>query len=82
MALHPETVDLSQLPPRDEELVGIGARIHPLDSTPEFGRETMEYAVDIAIKEVRHRLANRQMYAGHGNCLKEGLWREPKTLEP
>lgn len=76
MALHPQTVDLSLLPPRDEQPVGVGFRIHPLDSTPEFGRDTIEKAVEVAVKEVHHRLKNRQEYMGHGNSLREGLWKK------
>jgi creatinine amidohydrolase len=76
MALHPEAVDLSLLPPRDEQPVGVNFRIHPSDSTPEFGKETIEKAVEAAIKEVHHRLKNRQQYLGHGNSLREGLWKK------
>ncbi|MDO8588690.1 MAG: creatininase family protein [Armatimonadota bacterium] len=75
MALHPETVDLNLLPPRGEPIVGTGWRIDPHDSTAEFGRETIEKAVDVAIREVRHRLEHREMYAAHGYGLREGLWK-------
>jgi len=78
MALHPQTVDLTLLPPRGEPLIGVGFRIDPRDSTAEFGRETIESAVDRATKEVHHRLENRQLYIGHGCGLKERLWeKEP-----
>ncbi|MBN1670208.1 MAG: creatininase family protein [Kiritimatiellae bacterium] len=73
MALHPDTVDLSLLPPKGGELIGCGGKLAPQDATPEFGRETMEAAAEVAIREVRHRLANKKMYWGHGVCLREGL---------
>lgn len=75
MALHPETVDLSLLPPKGEKLIGIGGRMAPQDATAEFGRETLEAAAEIAVREVKHRLEHKEMYHGHGNGLREGLWR-------
>ena len=76
MALHPETVDLGLLPPRGEKPVGAGGKMSPLDATAEFGRETIEAAVERAVNEVRHRLENRLQYRGNGLSLREGLWRE------
>ena len=76
MWLHPETVDLGALPPRGEKLVGIGGRIDPHDATAAFGRETLEYAAENIIQEVRHRLEHREAYEGHGASLQEGLWRK------
>ena len=76
MALHPRTVDLSRLGPRDEKPIGVGCRRHPLDSTPEFGRETIAAAVETATREVRHRLDHPERYQSHGLSLSEGLWRE------
>lgn len=29
----------------------------------------------VALREVRHRLDNPHLYRGHGNSLREGLWR-------
>ena len=78
MALHPETVDLGKVPPKGEKLIGAGGRMHPADSTAEFGRETLEAAVEITLKEVAHRLEHKEMYYGHGVCLEEGLWRKDK----
>ena len=76
MALHRETVDIPILPPKGEKLVGGGGRMAPQDANAEFGLETMEAAVDIVVKEVKHRLENRQTYFGHGTSLLEGLWRK------
>jgi len=76
MALHPETVDLGLLPPKGEKLVGVGGRMAPQDATANFGRRTIESAVEVAVHEVKHRLANQSMYRGHGTCLQEGLWRK------
>ena len=76
MHLHPDTVDLSTLPPKGEKLIGAGGSIAPQDATAEFGRETFEAAADAVIREVKHRLANRGKYFGHGTALSEGLWRD------
>ena len=75
MALHPETVDLNMLPPKGETLIGVGGTMPPQDATAAFGRETLEAAAEIAVKEVQHRLDHPMLYRGHGNGLREGLWR-------
>ena len=75
LAVHPETVDLGVLPPKGEKLVGAGGRMAPQDATADFGRETLEAAAEVAVKEVRHRLEHPELYRGHGNSLREGLWR-------
>jgi creatinine amidohydrolase len=75
MALYPQTVDLGVLPAAGETLVGVMGEMDPRDATADFGRETLEAAAEIAVREVRHRLAHKEMYRGHGNCLREGLWR-------
>lgn len=76
MALHPQTVDLELLPPKGEPLVGAGGRMAPQDATADFGQEILEAAAEIVVREVAHRLENRQAYWGHGNSLRQGLWRE------
>ena len=75
MALHPQTVDLGVLPPQGETLIGVMGGMDPRDATADFGRETLAAAAEIVIREVRHRLEHREMYRGHGNSLREGLWR-------
>jgi len=75
--LHPDAVDLGALPPRGEKLVGVNGRMDPRDATAAFGRETLEYAAEIILREVRHRLDHRDAYEGHGASLQEGLWRNP-----
>lgn len=75
MALHPETVDLAELPPEGEAPVGVGGHMDPRSATAQFGRETLDAAAQIAVKEVEHRLAHPERYRGHGNSLQEGLWR-------
>ncbi len=74
--LHPETVDISVLPPKGEKLVGVGGKMPPQDATAEFGRETLEAAAEIAVQEVKHRLEHKDLYRRHGNSLAEGLWRK------
>jgi creatinine amidohydrolase len=75
LALHPSTVDLDLLPHKGETLVGVGGRMAPQDATAEFGRETLEAAANVVVREVRHRLEHPEMYRGHGNSLREGLWK-------
>ena len=75
MALHPETVDLSLLPAKGETLIGVGGKMHPMDATADFGEEIIEKVVDVAVKEVLHRLSSPHLYKGHGSCLQEGLWK-------
>ncbi len=76
MHLCGQRVDLSALPPKGEKLIGINSPRPPQDSTAEFGRQTLEAAADVAVKEVQHRLANRDMYRSHGRSLQEGLWKK------
>jgi creatinine amidohydrolase len=76
LALQPEAVDLGLLPPKGEQLVGVGGRMPPQDATAAFGHETLEAAAEIVVQEVRHRLLHKALYRGHGNSLREGLWRE------
>jgi creatinine amidohydrolase len=73
--LHPETVDLAVLPPKGSPLVGVGGRMAPQDATAEFGKETLEASADAVLREVRHRLEHPEAYRGHGNSLREELWR-------
>ena len=79
LALHPQTVDMSLLPEKGQKLIGVGGKMAPQDANADFGRETLEAAAEIAVKEVRHRLENREIYRGHGNSLLEGLWRQSKA---
>jgi len=81
LALHPETVDLSELPPKGEKLVGAGGRLAPQDATAEFGRETLEASAEVVIKEVQHRLAHPELYKRHGCSLDEGLWKTESRQE-
>jgi creatinine amidohydrolase len=75
MALHPEAVDLSGLPPKGQPLTGIMGTMAPQDSTAEFGRRTLEEAAEIILKEVSHRLAHPEEYRQHGGSLQERLWK-------
>lgn len=76
MALHPQTVDIGLLPPKGERLVGVGGRMAPQDASAEFGQEILDATVEVVIREVKHRLEHRATYQGHGNSLRQGLWRE------
>jgi creatinine amidohydrolase len=75
MALHPQTVDLGALPPKGTKLVGVGGK-PPQDATAEFGRETLQRAAEVAIREVQHRLKDKEMYHHSGLGLREGLWKQ------
>lgn len=82
LALHPETVDLTLLLPREEKNIGVGGKMHPSDSTAQFGNEIIDKAVDIAIKEAHHRLNNRASYLKkHGMDLREGLWKDADNVK-
>ncbi len=76
LALHPQTVDLTLLPPKGEPPVGAGGRMAPQDATATFGRQTLEAAARVIVREVQHRLAHKAEYLSHGNSLREGLWRD------
>jgi creatinine amidohydrolase len=76
LAIHPQTVDLGLLPPKGDPLVGVGGRMAPQDANAELGRESLAAAAEIAVREVQHRLAHPELYRGHGNGLREGLWRK------
>jgi len=76
MHLHPQAVDISLLPPKPEKCLGAGGRMDPRDASAAFGKEILEAAAEVAVKEVRHRLDNMDAYRGHGHSLDEGLWRE------
>jgi creatinine amidohydrolase len=77
MALHPDLVDLGLLPPKGQKLTGIMVSgMQPQDSTAEFGRRTLEAASEVVLEEVRHRLANTDLYRRHGGSLQEGLWKK------
>ncbi len=80
MALYPDTVDLTLLPPKGEKIVGAGGRLAPQDATAVFGLQTMEAASAVAVQEVMHRLKNKSLYFEHGRCLQEGLWRSTEKL--
>jgi creatinine amidohydrolase len=78
LALHPQTVDMSVLPPRGQPMVGVhagGKRLPPHDATAELGRETLAASAQWIGREVQHRLAHKDMYMQHGWSLREDLWR-------
>ncbi len=75
LALHPETVDLSVLPPKGEPLVGVSENRPPHDATAAFGQEILDAAAETIVKEATHRLKHSDLYWGHGQGLSEGAWR-------
>jgi creatinine amidohydrolase len=75
LALHPQTVDLSRLPPKGQPVIGIIGKLSPQEASAELGRRTLEESAKIIVQEVRHRLEHPQLYKQHGGCLREGLWR-------
>jgi creatinine amidohydrolase len=76
MALHPQSVDLGELPPKGERLIGVGGQLDPRDASAAFGKETLDAAATIAIREVQDRLDNPRRYRQHGGSLRERLWQE------
>jgi creatinine amidohydrolase len=79
MAIDPNLVDLSLLPPKGEKIVGAGGRMEPQDSTADFGTLIFEQAAYKIIGETLHRLNHIGMYKGHGNSLNEGMWKDKKS---
>ena len=79
LALCPDTVDLSILPLKGKKLIGVLGKMAPQHATAEFGRETLEAATEIAIREVRHRLEHREMYRLSGYSLRERLWQSTEA---
>ena len=53
LALHPQAVSLSQLPPKGEKLVGIMRSMAPHDATAEFGAELVEATVALLGDKLR-----------------------------
>jgi len=75
LALHPQTVDLSLLPPKGQPLVGVSEARPPHDATAAFGQEILDAAVSVVLREVQHRLQHPDIYWAHGQSMSEGLWR-------
>lgn len=75
LALHPKSVDLGELPPKGEKLVGVGGRMAPQDSTAEFGARILDEAAEAIVHEAQDRLERPEVYRAHGMCQREGLWR-------
>jgi creatinine amidohydrolase len=75
LASHWESVDLGELGPKGEKIIGVSGQMQPQDATAEFGEKIYDKAVEIAVKEAHHRLENPDIYKQHGWCLKEGLWK-------
>ena len=82
MALHPESVDLGELPAKGEKVFGTMWQADLLDSVAEFGQETIDATVDIAVEEVKHRLAHRDLYLSHGMSLTEGAMARKGVKRP
>lgn len=80
LAICPESVDLSELGPKNSPLVAVQGKMSVWDSNAKFGQKTLEMAAEIAVKEAHHRLNHRDQYMMHGCGLMEGLWKK-KTLE-
>ena len=79
LALQPQTVDVSLLPQTGQKLIGVVGEMPPQDASAEFGRETLEASAEVAVKEVKHRLENREVYFASGCSLSEGLWKQNKA---
>ena len=75
LAICPDSVDLSRLPPEGQPLVGISGKLPPQRATAELGQRTLKESAECILREVRHRVENPQLYKQHGWSLREGLWR-------
>ncbi|NLN46659.1 MAG: creatininase family protein [Clostridiaceae bacterium] len=74
LAIAPETVDLSALPPRGAPLTGVIGRVPPQDATAAYGAKTLAAAADHIVRETRDRLEHPERYRGHGKALLERQW--------
>jgi creatinine amidohydrolase len=79
--LYADRVDLDSLPPKGQPLVGVKCTTPPHDATADFGRETFEAAANVAVREVHHRLAHRELYLSSGKSLDEGIWKTDRTAD-
>ncbi len=79
MALHPESVDLKELPARGEPDTGIGGRIDPRDADAERGRKNIEAYSDLIIKEAHSRLEHPQWYQNLPYATQVGKWRDDEN---
>lgn len=75
LATHPECVDMSELAERGSELVSVSGKMSAWDANAAFGKETLEKAAQIAVKEAHHRLHHRDQYWEHGCGLTEQKWK-------
>jgi creatinine amidohydrolase len=76
LAICPQAVDLAALGPKGAPVPGIEGEIPAQEATASFGSQTLEAAADAAVREVAHRLANKNLYFAHGMALAQGLWRK------
>ncbi len=74
LAIAQERVDMELLPPKGKPVIGVFGTIDVRDANAEFGRETIEAAVDLALKEVDHRLRHPEIYDMVSMGLMERLW--------
>lgn len=76
MWLHPNTVDLTNLPAEGEPLIGCGGRIPPQQATAERGKANIEAVSDLIVKESMHRLTHPDWYRGAPYLFSLGKWQE------
>lgn len=57
-------------------MLAVEGKMAPQDSTAELGKETLERSVDIAVREVRHRLEHRHLYDDTGHWFRQGWWKK------
>ncbi|MBA4398028.1 MAG: hypothetical protein C0394_11695 [Syntrophus sp. (in: bacteria)] len=74
LATHPECVDMAELGQRGSPQVSVFGKMPVWDANAKFGKETLEKAAEIAVKEAHHRLNYREQYMMHGCGLVEKLW--------
>jgi len=76
LALHPETVNLTTLPPPGEPLIGIGGPLDPRQATADQGDAQLAAYSDLLLREAHHRLAHPTWYANAAYLFQHGLWRK------
>jgi creatinine amidohydrolase len=66
LAIAPETVDLSLLPPKPATLIGAHGRLDPRDANAEIGKKALKIITERVVAEVKKRLENPDEYRSHG----------------
>jgi len=73
LAAHPERVDLSTLPPRGEEVLGVFGPMPPHDASAELGEKVFQEVTEGIVKEAHKRLENPALYKKQGYSIRVSI---------